>query len=138
MHVIFHHPHTVLSDEIDGQGHASNVAYLVWMQSAAVAHSTANGWSPQRYQEAGMGWVARTHRIDYLRPAFEGESLVVETWVSGFRNVSSTRRYEILRTTDGVLLAKAETRWAFVAFPTGKPLAIPESLRQAFSVADRE
>lgn len=85
-----------------------------------------------------MGWVARTHRIDYLRPAFEGEPLVVETWVSGFRNVSSTRRYEILRTTDGVLLAKAETRWAFVAFPTGKPLAIPESLRQAFSVADRE
>ncbi len=44
MPAIYEHPHTVGSDEIDPQGHANNVAYVQWLQSAAVAHSAAQGW----------------------------------------------------------------------------------------------
>ena len=43
-------------DEIDEHGHANNVRYVAWMQSAAVAHSSAQGWTPQRYRELGSGW----------------------------------------------------------------------------------
>jgi acyl-CoA thioester hydrolase len=137
MHVIYHYEHVVSAAEIDGQGHASNVAYVSWMQDAAIAHSTANGWSPRRYLDLGEGWVARSHHIEYLRPAFEAEQIVIETWVSGFRNVSSTRRYEMFRAQDREMLARAETRWAFVRFETGKPRPIPLELRQAFVIADR-
>ena len=49
------------ADEIDGQGHANNVAYVQWMQDAAVAHSAAQGWPGERYVELGCGWVVRSH-----------------------------------------------------------------------------
>ena len=41
---IFEYLHTVRDDEADSLGHANNVAYVEWMQSAALAHSAAQGW----------------------------------------------------------------------------------------------
>jgi acyl-CoA thioester hydrolase len=79
MPAIYLHEHTVLDEEIDGQGHVNNLVYLHWMQSAAVAHSTAQGWPPERYQQAEAGWVVRTHNIEYLVPAFANEQIVVHT-----------------------------------------------------------
>ena len=138
MQSIYRHEFVVACEQIDGQGHASNVAYVSWMQDAAIAHSTACGWSPGRYLELGEGWVARSHSIEYLRPAYQDDPLIVETWVNGFRNVSSTRRYEIRHAENETLLAKAQTRWAFVSFDTGKPRPIPRELREAFTIVDRE
>ena len=65
-----------------------------------LAHSAAQGWPAERYHELGAGWVVRSHQIEYLRPAFAGESLVVRTWVAGFRKVTSLRRYKIIRPAD--------------------------------------
>jgi len=45
MHRIYEYRHLVTAEEIDGLGHVNNVIYLKWLQDAAVAHSTANGWS---------------------------------------------------------------------------------------------
>ena len=33
--------HTVVEGDLDGLGHANNISYLKWMQSAALAHSAA-------------------------------------------------------------------------------------------------
>ncbi|MCO6459743.1 MAG: acyl-CoA thioesterase [Pirellulaceae bacterium] len=136
MHTIYLHQHVVRPDEIDGLGHANNIAYLAWMQDAAIAHSTANGWSMQRHLDEGLGWVVRSHRIEYKRPAFAGDEIVVETWVSGFRSASSTRRYNIYRAEGGQLLARGETCWVFVDLTTGKPRAVPETVLQSFTVAE--
>ena len=64
MPAVYEHPHVVREDEIDGLGHASNVAYVAWMQGAAVAHSAAQGWPAEAYQSLGAGWVVRRHEID--------------------------------------------------------------------------
>ena len=98
---IFRYPHTVADDEIDQQGHANNVAFVGWMQAAAIAHSAALGWTAERYGQMGMGWVARRHTIDYLQPAYAGEELIVETQVADMKKVTSTRVYRILRRSDG-------------------------------------
>jgi len=66
MPAVFEYHHTVLESEIDGQGHVNNLEYLKWMQDAAVAHSTAQGWPTARYKEEGAGFVARSHNIEYL------------------------------------------------------------------------
>ena len=47
----FEYLHTVTREDIDDLGHAGNYHYIRWMQHAAVAHSTANGWPPERYDE---------------------------------------------------------------------------------------
>jgi acyl-CoA thioester hydrolase len=135
---VFKYPHTVADDEIDGQGHANNVVYVAWMQSAAIAHSATLGWTPERYLQLGQGWVARRHTIEYLRPAMAGDDIVVETHVADMKKATSTRVYGIIRCADGELLARAETHWAFVSFATGKPTRIPNEITHAFQTSRRE
>ncbi len=138
---IYEHLHTIRADEIDSLGHANNLSYLRWMLSAAVAHSAALGMTGEKYRTMGCGFVVRRHEIDYLRPAFEGESLVVRTWVASMRKATSLRRYEIFRieATREVKLAVAATDWAFVDYAKGMPRRIPEEIVQIYSrTADRQ
>jgi acyl-CoA thioester hydrolase len=134
---IFYHPHVVQADEIDELGHANNVFYIAWMQSAAVAHSAAQGWPPARYQALGQGWVVRSHAIEYLLPAYAGDHVVVETWVATMKKVTSLRRYRIVRKGDGATLATAETNWAFLDLASGKPVRIPPEVAGGFVVVQR-
>jgi len=134
---IFYHSHVVEAAEIDGLGHANNVAYIAWLQAAAVAHSAAQGWPGPRYHELGQGWVVRSHFIEYLAPAFGGDHVAVETWVATMKKVTSLRRYRIVRNGDGALLATAETNWAFVDFTTGRPIRIPPDVAGAFVAVQR-
>jgi acyl-CoA thioester hydrolase len=134
MPAIFEHRHIVRPDEIDDYGHANNVRYVAWMQSAAVAHSSAQGWTPERYRELGCGWVARTHFIEYLSPAFAGDEIVIRTWVADFKKVTSTRRYRMLRASDSMMLARAETSWAFVDLARATPRRILPEVGQSFEI----
>ena len=134
---IFEYPHTIADHEIDALGHANNLAYLEWMISAAVAHSTAQGWPGQRYRQLGAGWVVRSHTIEYHQPASAGEQIVVRTWVATMKKVTSIRRYRIIRLPDDQLLATAETKWAFVDYATGQPARIPPEVADSYHVVQR-
>jgi acyl-CoA thioester hydrolase len=101
---------------------------------AAVAHSTIRGWPPARYRELGAGWVVRSHWIEYLRPVFAGERVLVRTWVANFHKITSLRKYRIERPADGVLLAVAETKWAFIDFQDRSPRRVPAELSGAFEL----
>jgi acyl-CoA thioester hydrolase len=140
MPAIFEWEHRVLQEEIDGLGHVNNLAYLRWMQDAAVAHAAVQGWPARRHHDLGAGWVVRSHHIDYLRPAFADQQIVVRTWVAGFRKITSLRKYKIVRPADGELLATAETNWAFVNFERQFPQRIPREVIEAFDIvaADNE
>src|SRR5579872_5422455 len=134
---VFHYEHVVCDDEIDTLiGHVNNLAYLKWMQSAAIAHSTAQGWPTEAYQRLGAGWVVRSHTIEYRRPAFLNDKIVVRTWVADFKKVTSLRRYEVVRGSgnDEVVLAVAATDWAFIHFATHAPKRIPPEVSGAFEV----
>lgn len=134
MPAIFEHGLVVVREEIDRLGHVNNLAYLAWMQAAALAHSAAQGWPPERYEQLGAGWVVRSHEIKYLQSAYEGQQIVVRTWVADMSKVGSTRRYKILRAGDQCLLASAATRWAFVDYAKGSLLKIPDEVMQAFEI----
>ena len=136
---IFVRTFVVPPDAIDGNGHLNNLAYLRWMQEAAAGHSAVQGWPFERYQRTGTGWVVRTHSIEYLRPAFTGDSISVLTWVAGYKRSSSPRKYLFWRASDRQTLARAETLWVFVDAVTGRARNIPKELLSAFAVvADGE
>lgn len=129
---VFEYPHIVGGAEIDEQGHANNVAYVAWMQAAALAHSTAIGWPPERYWQLKTGWVVRSHVIEYLRPAIAGDEIIVQTHVPDAKKVTSVRIYRMIRKADRQLLARAETNWVFINYLTGKPTRIPAGLIRAY------
>lgn len=137
MPAVHDHLHRALHAEVDDLGHVSNLRYLAWMQDAAIAHSTALGWPPSRYIEAGAFWVVRSHTIEYLRPAFADDELIVRTWVAAMGRIDSLRRYRVTRRSDQALLAVGETRWVFVD-ASMTPRRIPPEVAAAFTVVDGE
>lgn len=138
MPAIFEDRRIVVPEEIDELGHVNNIVYLRWTQRAAVRHSDAQGWSTADYKRLGQGWVVRSHSIEYLQPAYVGEEILVRTWVSDMKRVTSTRQFEILRPTDNVLLAKAATNWAFINFQSGTLCRIPAEVSGKFEIPTDE
>jgi acyl-CoA thioester hydrolase len=104
----FDDPVVVTEADIDANGHANNVVYLRWVQEAAVAH-----WNAVVAPDlaARLSWVVVRHEIDYKSPAFRGEELVVRTWVGRVTATTTERFCEVLRRSDGELLARSRTVW---------------------------
>ncbi len=123
----------VPAEALDRNRHVNNVAYVQWMQDAAIQHSTAAGCT--RMTEAiGATWVARMHHIEYLSPAFAGDAITVLTWVADFRKVRSLRRYRFIRAADQKVIAQGETDWVFVDAASGRPRAVPAEIRDLFTL----
>ena len=126
------HQVEVTSADIDRLGHASNQVYLRWVLDAALAHSTALGFDEDAYLKRGQAWVVRKQELTYLRPAFAGDLLHVETRVATMSAANSIRRTRIVRPRDGALLLEAATDWVYVELERGRPARIPVDLRSRF------
>ncbi len=128
---IYRYQFKIPQDSIDANGHVNNVAFVRWMQDAAVRHFEALGGTPYMEQLRAT-WVVRSHRIQYLAPAFADEEIEVRTWVANVRRVRSLRRYEFARPSDDRLLVRGETEWVFVDASDGRPILIPEQIIRLF------
>jgi acyl-CoA thioester hydrolase len=126
----------VPTDSIDVNGHVNNQEYVRWMQDIATAHSEAQGWPLSRYLETKSMWVVRSHHIEYVRPAFAGDELIVATWVAAMNAQTSPRKVRFVRARDGKTLVEAETLWVYCDATSGRPLAIAAEVADAFPVVD--
>jgi acyl-CoA thioester hydrolase len=127
----------VTADVVDRNGHVNNVAYIQWLQDAAVGHARTSGCT-QATTAAGASWVVRTHHIEYLAPAFAGDTLTMLTWVVNFQKVRSLRKYKIIRAKDQTVVARAETDWVFVNAKTGRPMTIPAEVKNTLPIVGKE
>jgi acyl-CoA thioester hydrolase len=124
---------TVADGDIDNLDHASNIAYVRWIQDVAVAHSAAVGMDFEAYRRLGGVFVVRRHEIDYMRPLLRGDRLEVRTWIDSAMAAKCKRATEI-RNAAGVLAARAMTTWGYIEMATGRPVRIPETIRVAFGM----
>ena len=118
--------------DVDELGHVSNVAYVRLVQEVAKAHSSAVGWDFEAYVRAGVVFVVRRHEIDYLAPAYLGDSLRVITWIETWRGAVSERRTRIVRANDDRELVRSTTTWALVSTTSTRPRRIPQEIVAAF------
>jgi len=121
-------------EAIDENNHVNNVVYVQWMQDVAILHSAAQGWSQEQYLNAGTGWVAKSHFIQYRSPAFLNDDIIVYTWVSTMSALNSVRKYKFIRKTDSKVIVEAETDWVFVNIKTGRPIRISEPVKKSFQI----
>lgn len=123
----------VPASDIDELGHASNIAYVRWVQDVAVAHSTAVGFDFEGYVKLGSVFVIRRQEVDYMRPVLRGDELELRTWVDTVMAAKCLRKTEIAK-LDGTVVARATTTWGYIEFATGRPRRIPQILRDAFNI----
>ncbi|HEY1205778.1 MAG: thioesterase family protein [Bryobacteraceae bacterium] len=128
---VFELPILVEAADIDELGHVNNVTYLRWVQDAAVAHWRARAPAAD---QAKLFWIVLRHEIDYKQPARLGDTVVARTWVGAASRLKFERHTEVLRESDGRLLAKARTLWCPIDAETGKPASVSPEVRASFSV----
>ncbi len=107
--------------------HVNNLRYLEWFIESAIAHSEALGWGMQVCKKMNLAWVAKSHSIDYLSPAYQGDELTLTTWIEKISPVRITRSYECKRGEQ--LLCKAQSVWVLVDYEGEKARAIPKALK---------
>jgi acyl-CoA thioester hydrolase len=131
MHQVYRWEFVVSPEAIDANRHVNNVLYVQWMQEIAMAHAAATGGTAAADALGGV-WFARSHKIEYLRAAVQGDALIVLTWIVDMGRVRSRRGYQFLRAADGVELACAESEWVFVDAASSRPRAIPPEVAACF------
>jgi acyl-CoA thioester hydrolase len=124
----FSHSFRVEKSDIDELGHVNNVAYVRWVQDAAVAH-----WFHETTgeQQKKFTWILLRHEIDYKKQAFAGEEVTATTWVGTWTAVTCERFVEIKRGAD--LLAKSRTVWCLLDRERAKPTRISSELKELFN-----
>jgi acyl-CoA thioester hydrolase len=120
--------------DIDGLGHVNNVVYLRWVQDIAIAHWKAEASAADQEK---LLWIVVRHEIDYKQPARLGDVILAKTWVGAATRIRFERHTEMLRASDGVLLARARTVWCPIDALTGKLVGVSAELRARFSVAQK-
>src|SRR5688500_11627640 len=120
------HSFRVEPADIDELGHANNVVWVRWINEAAIAHSMQVGLGVEACRALGALWVVRRHDLEYLLPAFAGETLQALTWPETLRGATSVRRTLFQR--DGKVLARAETTWVLIELSTGRPRRVPQEM----------
>lgn len=119
----------VAPDDIDAQNHVNNVAFLKYVQDAAVRHWFAV--APQEIVTA-VAWVVRRHEIEYRKPGYAGDELEIKTWVGEPTAATWERFTEIRRAADGDLLVSARTVWVLIDAATRKPRRVDATFRAIF------
>ena len=74
-------------------------------------------------------------RIDYLRPAFEGDTVTGRTWVGEAPKGAKFDRLMEFTGPDGKVLVKARTTWAIIDKAAGRPIRVPPEVVAPFMAA---
>lgn len=128
----------VVDDHIDIMGHTNNVVYVSWLEDVAWGHSQALGLGWDKYSELNRAMVARRHEVDYLAATFNGDTLVMGTWITeNDQKLSITRRYQLIRPKDGVTALRGATKWVCVAVDSGKPKRMPPEFVSGYQITAR-
>ena len=122
----FEIPIVVRPEDIDDMDHVNNVVYLGWVQDVAIAHWKARATDALR---AEFGWVATRHELDYKQAAVLGDAITARTWIGAVDSRRFERFTAIVRSADGVVLARGRTLWCRA---TGRITRIPLELRACF------
>ena len=139
--------------EADLLGHVNNAVYLHYIEQAAIEHATFLGLTVEASRGFGGVFVARRHEIEFLRAAFPGDVVRVQTWLLEPHGARVTRCYQIYRAEDPseepftgrvprvgpplpahAVLVRAATEWVFMS-EEGRPRRIPEDILALFAKA---
>lgn len=123
----------VTDGDIDPQGHVNNVAFVRYVQEAAVAHWRAVA-SPEL--RAAFTWVVRRHEIEYLRPGMPGDELLVRTWVGEPSGATWERFTEVYRVGEDRAIVTARTVWVMLDAVSKRPRRVDAGMVAQFGGKD--
>ncbi|MNH33302.1 hypothetical protein D3C79_938050 [compost metagenome] len=76
------------------------------------------------------------HEIDYLAAAYEDDELQLATWIVDWdQRLKMTRRFQLVRPSDGTTLLRAQTTFVCIELSTGRPKRMPSEFIDGYGPA---
>lgn len=112
--------------------HLANDAILALIHEARVRFLTKYGWSEK--DVAGEAIIMADCAIRYRGEGFYGDVLKIEVAVTDFTRKGCDLVYRVTEKSTGRAIADAKTGIVFYDYDQKKPVSVPESFRQQFTV----
>ena len=140
----FVYPVRVHWGEVDRMGHVNNAMYARYIESARVeyfaqvgmcdarsaAPAPSNLVTPRTVPDNAGPIVARLS-IDFRRPVLHPDTVNVGVTTTKFGRTSAVHRYVLTSERfGGEVVAEGEVVWVVLDYPSGRPLPLPDALRQ--------
>jgi len=118
---------TVLPEHLDDLNHVNNVVYLQWVQDIAKEH-----WFSKTSSEINTAyfWVVVKHELEYKKPAFLDDVIMVTTYVEEFKGALSVRCVEFKKGEE--LIVKTRSQWCLIGAKDHKPKRVPLEISELF------
>jgi acyl-CoA thioester hydrolase len=79
--------------------------------------------------------VISRSEFDYLRASKLGDDIAVATWITACdQRLTMERRFQVVRTGDGITLLRARMEFACVELSSGKPRRLPAEFLAGYRV----
>lgn len=113
-------------DDIDGLKHINNAVYVRWCEAIGWAHSGALGLGLTDYQRLDRAMAIRRGEYDYLLPCFDGDELLLGTWLSGSDGkITLERRFQLIRLRDRATVLRGRWDLVCIEMSSGRPRRMP-------------
>ena len=121
--------------ETDQMGVVYHANFFVWFEVGRVVLLRQIGFSYRDMEKDDQCFIAVVDaRCRYKAPALYDDELIVRTHIRNFREKIIVFAYELVRTSDNLLLAEGETTHVITG-PDLKPRALPEKYMEALARA---
>jgi acyl-CoA thioester hydrolase len=133
-------PHTyrirIAQGDIDGMGHANNACYVVWCEQCAWNHSEALGLTVRDYQRLDRGVAIHKASYEYFLPCFEGEELLIGTWLTACDGkLRLERRFQMINPSSGQTVQRGHWQLIAVTLSSGKATRFPSEFIERYGQA---
>ncbi len=114
---------------VDKNFKLKNSELLNMLVDVATMHAETCG---ERLGDSDRRWLLHGYRVNMMKCPMYGTEIEIFTWPTQFKNITSTREYEI-RSSGGELLATVLSDWARVDITTKKPVKITADEVKAYA-----
>jgi acyl-CoA thioester hydrolase len=116
--------------DVDGLGHVNNAVYHSFLEQARCHLFAQIDLFDPKDGITDLPLILARTEIDYCRPAFYPDVLVVETYISKIGNKSFTMEYEVVDQTSDKTVVKASAVLVWYDHESDQSQLIPANVKQ--------
>jgi acyl-CoA thioester hydrolase len=115
--------------EQDPFGHANNINYFRWAETARIEYLIRVGaW--ERYQREKVGPIVASLSCNFRRPLTYPDTLHVGARITNLGNSSLNMVHNIVSAGEGVLAADLASTLVLLDYNVNRPVRIPDDMRR--------
>ena len=126
---------TVRPSDIDYNKHVHQSVYLDYLIFARVDQmKRCYKMSIEIFFNRGYSWATKSTYIEFYKPVFMSEIVIVRTWVKEVKQKSVKVCFQFLKKGKQEIVAEGSAVYVLINAKTGKPEAIPEDVIKKYSI----